>query len=274
MKYHNNLSINENRHNSAQPSSDSEAGGRIYWHSHKHVDGLAESQTRPTVLSTAKQTILLYSGRFTAMGTKSSENTLTYRYTAREAGLIHYFTGKPCRNGHIVARYVSTRRCVQCALNGSGLWRGKNPEFLDHLCRNKKLGRDGRWILTSRDLTNERARNRYAENPSKRRLSALLWQVKNPDKVRAKTHRRRARKINAEGTHTAEDIQRIYKLQNGKCGNCRRNLSKYYQVDHILALSKGGTNWPRNLQILCKKCNCSKNASDPIDWAQRNGRLC
>lgn len=35
--------------------------------------------------------------------------------TARIEGLKHYFTGKPCKNGHIVRRQTSTRSCTACA---------------------------------------------------------------------------------------------------------------------------------------------------------------
>ncbi len=36
---------------------------------------------------------------------------------------------------------------------------------------------------------------------------------------------------------------------------------------------KGGTNWPDNLQLLCRPCNIAKAAKDPFVWAQENGRL-
>lgn len=38
------------------------------------------------------------------------------RATAIKRGLPRYFTGKPCRNGHVAARYVSNRSCATCAL--------------------------------------------------------------------------------------------------------------------------------------------------------------
>lgn len=40
------------------------------------------------------------------------------KMTCKEAsikGLIHYFTGKPCKNGHIALRHVSNRTCMQCS---------------------------------------------------------------------------------------------------------------------------------------------------------------
>jgi hypothetical protein len=33
---------------------------------------------------------------------------------ARARGLPRYFTGKPCKNGHVAARYTKCRNCVEC----------------------------------------------------------------------------------------------------------------------------------------------------------------
>lgn len=35
---------------------------------------------------------------------------------AKDQGLQYYFTGKPCREGHVDLRYTSTSNCVTCAL--------------------------------------------------------------------------------------------------------------------------------------------------------------
>lgn len=47
---------------------------------------------------------------------------------AEQAGLKHYFTGKPCRNGHVGPRYVSTWRCVKCTVDRVISWQEANPE--------------------------------------------------------------------------------------------------------------------------------------------------
>lgn len=40
------------------------------------------------------------------------------RRAAFTAGLKRYFTGEPCRKGHIAERYVSTGGCLDCASAG------------------------------------------------------------------------------------------------------------------------------------------------------------
>src|ERR1044071_850943 len=37
------------------------------------------------------------------------------RAEAKAAGLVHYFTGKPCPQGHIVPRFVKSKVCMECS---------------------------------------------------------------------------------------------------------------------------------------------------------------
>jgi len=38
------------------------------------------------------------------------------RASARAAGAITYFTGKPCKNGHVSGRYTASANCVSCQI--------------------------------------------------------------------------------------------------------------------------------------------------------------
>jgi DNA polymerase III gamma/tau subunit len=101
------------------------------------------------------------------------------------------------------------------------------------------------------------------------------WHKEHPDAINAIRAKRRARKMGAEGFYTAEDIAKLRKRQKDRCAHpwCRAKLYGAGHRDHIIALARGGTNWPRNIQLLCGPCNCKKHAKDPITVAQENGML-
>ena len=51
----------------------------------------------------------------------------------------------------------------------------------------------------------------------------------------------------------------VWRRDGGKCTRCdsRENL----EYDHIIPLSRGGSNTARNIELLCEKCNRSKGAN-------------
>jgi hypothetical protein len=50
------------------------------------------------------------------------------RGEALAQGLLHYFTGRPCKHGHVANRFVSDKSCMACKVENSRSWRSANPE--------------------------------------------------------------------------------------------------------------------------------------------------
>jgi 5-methylcytosine-specific restriction endonuclease McrA len=94
------------------------------------------------------------------------------------------------------------------------------------------------------------------------------YRAKNPEKVREWRAKRRGHGRLPRGT-----IKTLRGLQKNKCAYCRACLDAGFHVDHIKPLSAGGLHEPGNVQLLCPTCNVRKWATDPIEFAQRNGRL-
>lgn len=97
--------------------------------------------------------------------------------------------------------------------------------------------------------------------------------ISNPDIILANGRNRRARERNAPGKNTASDIKQLMTLQKSKCAVCRCSIKNGYHVDHVIPLSKGGSNDKFNLQLLCQHCNQSKHAKDPVIFMQQRGFL-
>jgi hypothetical protein len=50
------------------------------------------------------------------------------RETALKQGLAWYFTGKPCKYGHVTKRHVNGRGCTDCNKENQRARRARNPE--------------------------------------------------------------------------------------------------------------------------------------------------
>lgn len=81
-----------------------------------------------------------------------------------------------------------------------------------------------------------------------------------PEKSAQHFNNRRARIIQAEGSFTSREWKKLCKHYNYTCLCCRRQEPEIkLTVDHIVPLSKGGTNSIHNIQPLCQSCNSSKH---------------
>lgn len=196
--------------------------------------------------------------------TYRSEMNIISRDEAMSIGLTHYYTGKPCKRGHLSYRFVSTKACVECGKHLSAESRKRNVENIRQ--RNKA------FHIKNKEQIHERQREYYKANKDAIVRKVQLWGVANADKRRANWHNRRARKIANGGQHTAADIRELRILQRNKCACCGEKLATYH-VDHIVPLVAGGSNDKYNLQLLCPPCNLKKKSKDPITFMQQQGRL-
>ena len=75
-------------------------------------------------------------------------------------------------------------------------------------------------------------------------------------------NKRNRDKRNAEGSHTFGEWELLKKQYGYTCPCCKKSEPKVKLTeDHIVPLSKGGSDYIENIQPLCKSCNCKKHTT-------------
>lgn len=92
-----------------------------------------------------------------------------------------------------------------------------------------------------------------------------------PEKSLANHHNRRARKNDAGGYYTDEQIKECISFFDNKCAYSGKNLDDTSRTnklhrEHIVALANGGTNWIWNICTSTASVNTSKNNKNMEEW--------
>ena len=137
-------------------------------------------------------------------------------------------------------------------------WHESHPERIKEMSQ--------RYYANNKELIDEKSRAQYKRNSASVNARVGKWRADNPETVRAMMSSLRAKRMSADGSYSSEDVRRMMVAQESRCAACKADLTLGYHVDHVMPLSKGGTNWPCNLQLLCPSCNHRKGRKTPDHW--------
>lgn len=92
--------------------------------------------------------------------------------------------------------------------------------------------------------------------------------------ARTTRHKRRAQK-HTSAHYTAAQVLEQVERQKRKCYYCKAKFAdgkRAYHIEHIVPLSRGGSNTIENIVLACPHCNLSKSDKLPHEWPD-GGRL-
>ena len=187
---------------------------------------------------------------------------------ARALGQRWYFTGEPCRNGHVAKRSVSNRYCRQCENAKRSRQRQRDPETVrakDRASHGKRRDRRNAQSRASharhREKRREYDRARYRNNHDRRAYQfdqAARWNKANPGRRNEIVAARRAHiKRATPPWQTAEDRRLIKEIYR----KARSYGPGVMHVDHIVPLRGKfvcGLHVPGNLRIVPRLANIRK----------------
>lgn len=119
------------------------------------------------------------------------------------------------------------------------------------------------YYLRNREIIIKKSVDWGRKNKDKRKTAKNKWRAKNKELTNFLTRRYIYRKKNAIGRHSLEEIKWLYD-KFPTCPYCNTNKSN--TIDHIIPLSRGGTNVLSNLIAVCVNCNSKKGSKTLSEW--------
>lgn len=134
--------------------------------------------------------------------------------------------------------------------------------------KGKKLSKEIKEKMRQRMLGNKRGfkkgnkANWKGGITKNRKAYYKEWQGKNRERVNFYTGMYRFKKKKAEGFFTLSEWELLKKQYGYTCANpiCGKKEPEIrLEPDHIIPISKGGSNYIENIQPLCRGCNSKKH---------------
>jgi hypothetical protein len=195
---------------------------------------------------------------------------------AKASGLKHYFTGKPCKRGHIALRQTSALRCMECAKEKQAE-RMKDPE---KRAKQIKIVTEYNKKRRATDPEFKMRDNEYRKEWTRKKMQDPEYAVKVIEQGRVASAKRRAISPSSNRFKAANyKISKYKRIPSWLTKEDRIKMKSVYamrdwlnwtvpngnyQVDHIIPLrgkSVSGFHVPENLQIIRGSDNARKGNS-------------
>lgn len=151
----------------------------------------------------------------------------------------------------------------------------RTPEHREQERNYKKRPKVQKRIRTYKSSPKVREKNRaYYSRPDVQERHRMYYHIpEQREQKRARYHHRRALKKSSTGAYTPVQLQEQYMRQRKKCYYCQKKVKwGAHHIEHVIPVSRGGTNDISNIVIACPPCNMHKHNKLPHEWPE-GGRL-
>lgn len=208
------------------------------------------------------------------------------RKEAIQQNFLYYFTGIPCKKGHLSNRRTKNCVCVSCdkeyKINNSIKIKQQDKQYyidnkdilltqqLVYQTKNKQKIQDyvKQYYLDNKNKYIKRGRQYYINNPEYYKEHNKQWNLDNPHKI-AEYSRLRSNKLEQSipSWYEEELVKQLYLKRD----ELNEKWGTTLTVDHIIPLNPicgtvSGLHCWHNLQLLDKSLNSIKGSNYQTDW--------
>lgn len=178
---------------------------------------------------------------------------ISTRKQALENGDKYYFTGKPCKQGHLCKRHI-TAGCYECTLTYQKKFREDNSEYWSD--------KNAKWNGKNKDTKRAKDAEYRANNAERRKAQRLTYKVQ----------KRQASKqyLSEFDLFVAEECQTLAQVRKSETGI-------EWHVDHMIPLrasKASGLHNGYNLQVIPAAMNLAKHnrmiLTERGEWLRQN----
>jgi hypothetical protein len=172
------------------------------------------------------------------------------RPEAIASGSRWYFTGKPCKRGHIAKRQTNNKGCSECQKAAYARWESKNLATRSaEKCRRR---------AANPERSNEIQRNSRLRNPEGIRASRRRYYLANRADFIANSKARKAAQANRTPIWSDLSACRAFYVMAARATAC---TGIRFSVDHVIPLRGrrvSGLHVPDNLRVMPLRANIAK----------------
>ena len=187
------------------------------------------------------------------------------RAEAKATGATHYFTGEPCKHGHIAPRKTKGA-CVECLRVEWAKGNETRAEYFREYNRREDVkDRKNEWYQEHREQVIQAAATRPAHVKREYRNA---WKETHKVQIRADTKARRRKHREATPPWASRkqksEVRQLYQIAI----TMTQTTGEQYVVDHIYPLRSEvvcGLHVPWNLRVVTQRENLEKSNSLPDD---------